>query len=34
MVFKIEGAKMTFGRGPLLPQKYEILQKRRQKLLL
>ena len=22
---------MTFGRGPLLPQKYKILQKRREK---
>ena len=29
---KYKALKMTFGRGPLLQQKYKILQKRRQKL--
>ena len=30
-MFKIQGAKNDFGRGPSLSQKYNILQKRRQK---
>ena len=29
---KYKALKMTFGRGPLLSQKYNIPQKRRQKL--
>ena len=28
-VLEYKALKMTFGKGPLLPQKYNILQKRR-----